>query len=616
MSGVLFEYYERELEYLRRAGDEFAQKYPKVAKRLQLEREKCDDPHVERLLEGFAFLAARVHLRLDDDFSAISESILNVIAPHYVRPIPSMTIAEFELDRDQGKRTSGLSVPRGTTLLARDIEGVPCQFRTCYDLTLWPIELEGAQWTTLDRLRPPIRPQGRESGAFRLVFKPLPDVSVASLAIDRLRLHIAGASSLMAVLYEALANNTMRVLVRDLSATSQRPPVELPRDSLVSVGFDEDEVVLPATKRSFSGYRLLTEYFSFPEKFHFFELRNLDVLRRLDFESGFEVLLVTSAFELGEWRQALETGVNAQTFRLACTPAVNLFEVTSDPITIDQRRHEYVVVPDARRRLEMEVYSIDRVSVTTASSVEPVWLEPFYAHRHRTGRNDKQLYWISRRRPTPWRKDNDRASEVLLSFADIAANLVAPSSDVALVRLTCSNGDRASRLRGNARDGDFKIEGGGPFSRIMARVSPTKVLQPPMGKGLTWRLVSQLSLNRMSITDGGADALRELLRLHDFAHTERNDQQIAGVVDVRSRVASTTLRTEHGLSAARGRLVELDLDEDRFAGSSLFLFASVIERFLGMYASLNSYSQLLARSNRRRSPVRQWAPRSGWRPLL
>lgn len=614
MSGILFEYYERELEYLRRAGTEFAERYPRVAARLQLEPTKCDDPHVERLLEGFAFLAARVHLKLDDDFSEISEAILSVVAPHYVRPIPSLTIAEFELDPDQGKQTSGSVIPRNTSLLTRSVRGAPCRFRTCYDLTLWPLTIQAAQWTSIDRLRPQLKSLPGEAGAFRFELRPFPDVQLASLELDRLRIHMTGAASLIAVLYEALLNNTVRIVVRELGGKPNAPLIELPRGSLRPVGFAEDEAALPTSRRSFAGYRVLTEYFAFPEKFHFFELANLGALRRSGFTGGYEVLCLTSQFELAEWRQTLETGVTAQTFRLNCAPAVNLFSMTSDPIPIDQKRHEYVVVPDARRRLETEVYSVDAVSVTTPGSVDSLPMEPFYALRHRTGRRDQQLYWLPRRRPTPWRRD--AASEVTLSFVDLDGAVVNPASDVATARITCFNSDLPSLLPFGQDDGDFEVEGGGPFRRVTAIIRPTKVIQPPMGKELTWRLVSQLSLNHLSITDDGADALREILRLHDFTNSEPGDEQTAAIRDVHGHAAATTLRTTHGLAAARGRLVELDLDEDRFAGASLFLFATVLDHFFGMYASLNSYAQLVVRSNRRRNPVRQFAPRSGWRPIL
>lgn len=616
MSSSLLEYYERELEYLRRSGAEFATRFPRVAARLQLEATKCDDPHVERLLEGFAFLAARVHLKLDDDFSEISEAILHVVAPHYVRPIPAMTIAEFL--PGEGKQTAGVTIPRGAELLTKPVRGVPCRFRTGSSLTLWPLTVHAAQWTPIERVKPAVRPPAGETGAFRIEFRTLPDVSLAELPIDRLRLHLTSAASLMGALYESLGNNATRVLVRDPTNPS-RAPIELPRESLVPVGFEEDEALLPFGRRSQAGHRLLAEYFAFPEKFHFFELRNLEVLRRAGFTTAFEVLILTSPFELGEFRQALESGVNAETFRLSCVPVINLFEVTSDPIDLHQRRSEYVVVPDHRRRLEMEVYAVDSISVSTPDSPDPQVLQPFYALRHRSSRAKNNLYWLARRQATPWRRD--QSSEVMLSFVDLDAAVTRPGGDIATARLTCYNSDLPSLLPWGVSstspgegDSDFVMEGS--TQKAVARLRPTGVIQPPMERGLTWRLVSQLSLNHLSLADEGGSALRELLTLHDYLRSEQNEGQIAGVRDVRSRAASTTLRTPHGLAAARGRLVELDLDEERFAGGSLFLFASVIERFLGMYASLNSYTQLVLLASRRRSVVRQWAPRSGSRPLL
>ena len=148
MRDELLLYYERELTYLRQLGAEFADKYPKIASRLILEPDKCDDPHVERLLEGFAFLAARVHLKIDDEFPEITEAMLSILYPHYIRPIPSMSIVEFHLDPEQGKVASGVRVPNGTTVLSKPIAGVPCKFRTCYETTLWPVTVVAAEWKT------------------------------------------------------------------------------------------------------------------------------------------------------------------------------------------------------------------------------------------------------------------------------------------------------------------------------------------------------------------------------------------------------------------------------------------------------------------------------------
>lgn len=612
MSNELYEYYERELEYLRRSGADFAKRYPRVAARLALEPTKCEDPHVERLLEGFAFLAARVHLRLDDDYPELCEALLNVVHPQYVRPVPSLTIVAFELDPAQGKQTAGRHIPAGTTLLSRPVNNVACKFRTCYDTVLWPLTVTAAQWTSPDRLRPSIR-AADANGAIRIELRCLPDVSFETLRLDTLRVHLSGSSPLVSTLYEVIANNTVRVLLRDLTPGSKRAPIELPASSVQPVGFGPGDGLLPASGPSFAGYRLLTEYFAFPDKFHFFDLGGLSALQTAGFGTAAEIVLLTSPFELPERRQALETGVTAATFRLGCTPAVNLFAQTSEPILLTQKRYEHVVVADARRRLETEVFSIDDVRVRTGSGVETVNVEPFYSLRHGAAAV-RGPYWLARRRETPWRAD--QATEVLLSFMDAEGTFRQPDTDTVTCGLTCFNSDLPALLPfGDAR-GDFTIEGGGPFERIAALVRPTSVIQPALGRSLLSRLVSQLSLNFLSLVDGGPDALREVLRLHCFAATESNLRQIGAITSVTSSPSHARVMKQFGMGIARGHRVEIQFDEEHFAGTSLFLFASVIERFLAMSASLNSFVQVVGRSTRRRRALREWNPRSGWKTLL
>lgn len=613
MSTELYEYYERELEYLRHSGADFAKRYPRVAARLGLEPTKCDDPHVERLLEGFAFLAARVHLRLDDDYPELCEALLNVVHPQYIRPIPSLTIVGFELDPTQGKQTDGRFIRAGTTLLTPPVNGVPCKFRTCYDTTLWPVTVSNAQWTTPDRLRPAVRASDA-SGAIRLELKCLPEVSFQALALDTLRVHLSGSAPLVSTLYEVIANNTVRVLIRDLTPGSKRLPIELPASAVQQVGFAPNESLLPSSGRTFAGYQLLTEYFAFPEKFHFFDITGLEAVRAAGFGPAVEIVLLTSSFELPERRQALETGITASTFRLGCTPAVNLFQQTSDPILLTQKRYEHVVVPDVRRRLESEVFSVDDVRVHTGDGVDAVVVEPFYSVRHGAATAARGPYWLVRRRETPWR--SDRATEVLLAFMDRDGQFRHPQSDTVTCALTCFNSDLPALLPFGDVESDFTIEGGGNLGRVSALVRPTSVIQPALGRGLMSRLVSQLSLNFLSLVDGGPDALREALRLHCFAPSEASLRHIASIRNVSTTPSHARVMKQFGMGIARGHRVEIEFDEEQFAGTSLFLFASVIERFLSMSASLNSFVQLTGRSTRRRRPLREWTPRSGWKTLL
>ena len=613
MRDDLLYYYERELTYLRRLGAEFAGRYPKVAGRLQLERDKCEDPHVERLLEGFAFLAARVHLKIDDDFPEISESFLNVIYPHYIRPLPSMSLVEFQLDPDQGKLTTGFRIPRETLLYSRPVGGVPCKFRSCYDTVLWPLTVAGAGWSTPDRLHPPVK-DAAAAAAFRLELQCLPEISFSSLELDTLRLHLSGESGLVFTLYELLCNNCVRILVRDPTPGSRRKPILLPPDALRPVGFGQHEGVLPYPGHSFLAYRLLQEYFAFPDKFLFLDLSGFDALRAAGYGDRAEFVMLIAPYELSERRAMLESGVTARTIKLGCVPIVNLFPQTSEPILLDQHRHEYKITADARRALTTEIYSVDEVVGITPGSTEPLRFEPFYAYRHGSDRAEHELFWYAKRRPLGWRAES--GTDVFLSFVDLSNRIAHPDLDAVTARLTCFNGDLPSRLPFGDDAGDFELPGGGPIRKIVALVKPTEAIQPPLGKPQLWRLISLLSLNYLSLVDGGTDALRELLRLHNFGEATAGDRQIESIAAVRSAPHFARVVGEYGVSFARGRRVEIEFDETQFAGAGLYLFASVLEHFLGLYASLNSFSVLAAKSQQRKRPVREWAPRAGWKPLL
>src|SRR5271154_5756965 len=252
MRDELLLYYERELTYLRQSAVQFAEKYPKVASRLVLEPSKCEDPHVERLLEAFAFLAARVHLKMDDEFPEITEGLLTVVYPQLVRPLPSMSVVEFQLDPEKGKLTSGLKIDRHSPLYSKPVGGVPCTFRTCYDTTLWPLTVTAAEWRAPSRLQPAVK-SNDSAWAVRLELHCAPDVSFQGLKLDQLRFYLDGESGLVNILYELLFSRLNRIVVRDLSAGSRANPVILPVSALRPVGFGPDEGMLPYSPSTFAG---------------------------------------------------------------------------------------------------------------------------------------------------------------------------------------------------------------------------------------------------------------------------------------------------------------------------------------------------------------------------
>ena len=613
MRDELLLYYERELDYLRKSAAQFAEKYPKVASRLVLEPTKCEDPHVERLLEAFAFLAARIHLKLDDDFPEISEGLLSVVYPQLVRPIPSMSVVEFQLDPEKGKLSSGLKIDRETSLFSKPISGIPCTFRTCYDTTLWPITVSAAELRPPSQLKPPVKTSD-SAWAIRLELKCAKDVSFSALKPDKLRFYLDGESGLVNIVYELLFSQLNRIQIRDLTPGSRLAPVFLPASALHPVGFEPDEGMVAYPSSSFSGHRLLLEYFAFPEKFLFVDLTGLEAVTNAGFKDGIEVIFLLSEIEGSGRVQRLELELSKKTFKLGCTPVVNLFTQVAEPIQLTQRRSEYQVVPDVRRPYSIEIYSVDEVTAMNTANQKISTFEPFYSLRHSSRRDDRSCFWLARRRQSA--RPNDDGTDVSLSLLDLSMSNVDPNATVLSVRTTCTNRDLPSRLPFGNQDSDFEMEGAAAMKRIVALSKPTPPVRPPLGKGVLWRLVSHLSLNYLSLVDEGKDALQEILRLYDVGRTAYSQNVIQSIMDVRCGKHFARLVSEQGVCFARGLRIDLEIDEDQFAGGGAFLFAAVLDRFLGLSASLNSFTQLNVTSPQRKEGLHQWEPRSGRRVLV
>jgi type VI secretion system protein ImpG len=607
----LLEYYESELSFLRQMGAEFAEKYPKIASRLVLGPNTSEDPHVERLIESFAFLAARVHLKVDDDFPEITESLLSVLYPHYIRPVPSMSVVEFAVDPMQGKLTTVLKFPRHSTLYSKPVEGVPCKFRTCYDTTVVPIRVSQAKWRSPELLKPALKaPEAAAACAVELTC--FPDAYFKPLALPSLRFFLNGEDSLIHSLYELLLNNCLRVVLRNPDDPQQRL-VELPPDSIRPVGFGDEEAVLPFPRRSFTGYRIMQEFFAFPKKFFFLELKNLEALRSDLFSNKAEIIFLIKPFERSDRQQSLELSVSEKTFRLGCVPIINLFQQTAEPILVEQTRFEHQIVPDSRRRHAIEVFSIDEVVSSSPDRREVTTFEPFYSSHHGRGSKNQAFWHASRRNST---REDDSGTEMYLSLVDSSGNSAQSIADAVMVRCTCTNRDLPARLHTGSESGDFDLESGSAVKRIVALTKPTETMRIPSRKGLQWRLISHLSLNYLSLVEEGRGALQDMLRLYNFTESPALEKQIAGISALSSRRHFARVVSEHGISFARGVRVELEFDEDQYAGSGVYLFASILEYFLGLYTSLNSFSQLVVRSKQRKEILREWRPRAGQKILL
>jgi type VI secretion system protein ImpG len=626
MGDGMLEYYENELTFLRDEGKRFAQKYPKIAGRLQLESDRCEDPHVNRLLQGFALLAARVHRKIDDDFPEICQALLELVSPGYLRPVPSMTIVEFLTDPKQGRQTVGQCIPRATDLATKaTVDGLPCRFRTAYDVTLWPFSVAEAGWSQPERMKRPVRASSGEfaAGAVRLLLRCHPDVQFKGLPIHTIRMHLAGGSNagsgVVYSLYELLADRCFEIQLRDPRDESRTIP--LPASNLKPVGFSPaTEALLPFGRRSVDGHRLLEEYFVFPEKFLFFDLEGLEPLGEAGFGEEAEIVFLLRPFERPERQQALEMGVNAATFRLGCTPAINLFSVAAEPIPLTQIRHEYPIVlaSNPHHRAYMEVFKIEEVIATHRRLRRFTKLEPLLAYRYQTRKSKDLAFWVSRRRFDTVEERNPSAMGI--SVVDLDGAFTDPDADTLDIRALCSNHNLPShpKMPWSSPSGDFEAAGCATANTVTALSRPTPSLPAHSQDSYLWRLISMMSLNFLSLVEGGMPALKEILRLHNRSDSIACENQVGALTSLRSEFGFALVDSEYGLIPARGTKVTMEFDEQQFAGAGLYLYASILDRFLGNYASMNSFTQLTvsARKEQRKEAMAKWPPRSGNQALL
>jgi len=353
----------------------------------------------------------------------------------------------------------------------------------------------------------------------------------------------------------------------------------------------------------------LSEFFAFPQKFLFFDLTNLaDALDGVGNRVEFYFYFRSSLAEL-------EQKINPNTFALGCTPMVNLQHKRADPIQLNHTVTEYRIVPDQRHPKATEVYSVDRV-MATGSDGAKVTYAPFFGTSHGVSPDDQRQYWKIDRRSAP---SSNPGSEVFLSLVDLDLNPAASEKWVVHVETTCLNRDLPSRLPFGGGEPRLQLgEGAAAIEQIECLTAPTPTLRPPMGQSGIWRLISHLTLNHLSITEKeqGAAALREILKLYDFRDSAGTRAMIDGILSVDSRLATARVPGQGGGALARGVEVTITLDEKRFAGSGVFLFASVLERFLALYCNLNSFTRLVARLRGREGVLRKWQPRAGEKRLL
>jgi len=619
VSDDLHKYYNSELFSLRVLAADFAKQHPKIASRLNLGRDSARDPHVERLLQGVAFLNARLQKRLDDDFPELSNALLDILYPHFLRPVPSMSVVQMAFTPAQATLKAGYRVPRGTVVQSEPVDEGPCLYQTCSDLQLWPIRVASAKMAGPPFQLPLVPPAGTGTVLEITIDSLDPAVALSALDLGSLRFHIHSSTAQPNyLLYEWLFTRCAGIV---LSTGPRDPnPVVLPKEMLRAVGFDAEDAALPVDPRCAPGYRLLTEFFALPEKFLFFELGGLTPDRIGRFGPS-----MTISFFLSTATREFDRLVSEDSLRLGCTPIINLFRQQLDPMRIDGSRSEYCITPDARRPRGVEIYSIESVHATPDGG-DPLTVRPFYSGPTPGGGS---LSWSATRRPNVTPQPDgvvDMASDVWLSLIDETAGPAAVNNLTVNIAALCSNRNLPDKLPFSVDRPRMALrDGQGPLGRIDCLLAPTRSLRHSSGQGSAWHLISHLSLNHLSLVDRGdgvaATSLRELLRLYLFDDIEGSFEQkqrwIQGISGVSSRRITARMPGRPG-TIEQGLEVMLQLDRERFADHAGYLFCSVLDRFLGCWVEINSFVRMVATTRQQENRKEQWTwpSRSGNRTLI
>ena len=553
-------YYEEELNYLVESGREFARLHPDRAEHLALSDPRYRDPHVERLIESFAFLTGRVRQRLDDDFPELTHALLGLVWPHYLQPIPSIALLQFTPAGLQDHQTveRGLLVDSEATS-----DGVACRFRTAYDVDLYPFAIDDASFLVDDSGRP----------LFRLRIRLTEGANPSNLDVARLRLFVAGEGATASELHRILRQEVESITVR-FGRDNQRL---LEPSCLRAVGFDEAEEVVPYPKISFPGYRLFTENFVFPEKFRFVDLHDVGPIDLTTDGETFEIDLVLAT------RPPENLHPDNETFRLFVTPIINLFPREGEPIHVDHLKTRYRVLGDYTHPTAYEIVSVDEVAGIRRSDGRKRPRHPFFSFEF--GRdtdepeNEDIYYHVTHS------VGGDGGWHTHLSLISQEKDRL-PEPETLSLGLTCTNG----RLCQEVGPGSIRLaaERGVEAATFTNITVPAPPIYPPLGGGSEWRFISHKALNFLSVADAGA--LRKILELYNIGSDPANSRRIDSI----SAADAQPVEALVDGTPIRGTEVTLTIDETHFDNrGDLLLFIEVVNEFLSLHASLNSYVRLV-----------------------
>jgi type VI secretion system protein ImpG len=621
MDERLLEHYNTELRHLREMAGEFAREFPKIAGRLSLDKEAkeiCPDPYVERLLEGFAWLAARIHLKLDAEFPRFTQSLLETVYPHFLPPVPSMAVVKFDPSE---KLDEGVVIPRGTLLRSNLGKGerTACTFRTAHPVRLLPVKLAEARYFTRDLVQLNLPPEAPAKAAIRLRLQATGGPAFKEINLDPLSFFLRGPDEFPSWIYEQIFARKAALVIQ-VPGEPARTLAVLPATAIQQAGFDPESSLLPAHSRSFEGYRLLREYFAMPQRFRFFELSGIAHILK-----GCESKQLDLVITLKEADTRLEGRLDAASFDLFCAPVINLFSKSLDRIDLSNRFSEFQVVADRNRPLDFEIFEIESVTGYGAEPGQEQEFRPFYLARdtdvgtagfYTTNRVPRVL---SAKEQQFGRRSTYAGTEVYLSLVDPNSAPYRPDLRQLGIKALCTNRHLPIQMAVGIGRTDFTMDFNAPVTGIRCVSGPT-LPTPSQAEGrFSWRLISHLSLNYLSLIDskseGGAAGLREMLRLYTNPGDRQTARQIEGLLSVQSRPILRRVTTPGPISFARGLEVTITFDEPAFEGIGAFILGAVLEQFLAKYVALNSFTETVIKTQQR-GEIMRWQAQMGRRQIL
>lgn len=573
-------YFQEELDNLKDLGAEFSKAHPAVAPMLS---GRSADPDVDRLLEGVAFLTALLRQKLDDEFPEIIHELIRLIWPHYLRPLPSTSIVAFT---PKPILKQSITIPPGTQVASVPVQGTSCLFQTCYSVDVHPLHLLEASFVETSGQPPAIR-----------LLLELKGPNLETWLPKVLRLYLAGDFPASADLYLLLRCYLKRILINAVESDSV---LTLSPENLKPVGFGQDEGIIPYPTNSFPGYRAIQEYFMLPEKFLFLDLLGWDQWQNRGQGNRFEI-----RFELDKI-PFVAPRIKTENFVLFATPVINIFPYDADPIRLDHRKTEYRVRPASQKDDHYQVYSVKKVIAFVQGTAEERVYIPFELFSQDS--NGAPVYHV-----------NIRNSPVRAGF-DMYLSVVyppesgPPASETLSINLLCTNGFLPEEIR----TGDIALPTGTSPEQVEFKNvrPPTSNILPPLGTDLLWRLISHLSLNYASLSN--TENLQALLNLYLFKDPQKpeallaNQKRVAGIQNIQSR------GTDRLVSRVmmRGRDIRIEARHDHFASQGdVYLFGSILDHFLGSYASINTFTLLTLREVIT-GETYQWPARLGDHPLI